>query len=97
MDSALHFRTYMRRLQAFALISEAEKNIVVVIVFYEREADKVISVTVRRKVILSAVIKDLFPDGFMDADFNFRLHGGQDIRKFQLGLLKIPGCKSFLL
>lgn len=97
MYSTLHFCADMQRLQALAFITKTKKNIVVVFVFYERKTDNVMRIAVWQKVLISAKIKHPVHDRFMNTDFNFCLHGFQNISKIQLWFLIISRRKSFLL
>lgn len=47
MYSAQHFCTDMFRLQTFTFISETEKNIVVVVILYERKTYNIMIIAIR--------------------------------------------------
>ncbi|RNC62733.1 MAG: hypothetical protein AWM53_02100 [Candidatus Dichloromethanomonas elyunquensis] len=86
----------MRRAQTLALSSEAEKNIVIVVIFYEGERDDVMLVTVGRTVVICAKIEHPVHDGCMNANADLDLYGLSGIGKIQLGLWIIPWGERFL-
>ena len=75
-DSAPHLCADVGRLHALAFRAEAQKKIVVVIVFYERETHFVVLVTVRSKILIGAVVKHPVHDGFVNADCDAGLQVG---------------------
>jgi hypothetical protein len=82
--------------KVLAFIPETNKNIVE-FVLYERKTNDVTRITVRRKVLICAIIKYPVHDGLMNTDFDVFLHSCQYISKIQLRFLIIPRRKRLLL
>ena len=96
VDSLPHFRADVWRSKTLALISKAEKNIIVILVFNEWKIYNVMCITIWNKAIIGTKFKHPVQYRFVNAYFDFRLHRFLDFFKIQNRFLNIPRNKALL-
>ena len=97
VDFPPHFRADVWRSKTLALISKAEKNIIVILVFNEWKIYNIMCITIRNKAVIGTKFKRPVQYRFVNAYFDFRLHRFLDFFKIQNRLLNIPRNKALLL